>query len=116
MTSTMLSIGKCFTSIGRFIDRNFDKLLLTSIFAFICIMVLHMMHDKGGIDNDHILWAREMAGTVLGGLLGLITGHMMATRATASTPGGGTAMTMTSGDGSSNGDVSEQKENTLNSR
>jgi hypothetical protein len=67
---------------GKWLRDNFDKLLLTVIFAFMVCVVIHMSHDQK--DADQILWARELAGTFAGGLLGLITGHALASRASAS--------------------------------
>ena len=66
----------------KWLRENFDKVLLAGLFVFLCVFVMHMSHDV--TDKDNILWAREMTGTVLGGLLGLITGHAMAARTTAS--------------------------------
>ena len=51
---------------------NFDKLLLLLLFMGLVVLVLHMSHDK--LDEEQVSWAREMTGTVLGGLLGLVTG------------------------------------------
>lgn len=70
---------------GKWLRDNFDKLLLTLIFVFMVAVVAHMSHD--GKDLDQILWARELAGTFAGGLLGLITGHALASKTTAYTPG-----------------------------
>jgi hypothetical protein len=42
-------------------------------------LVVHMAHDK--VDADHISWAREITGTVLGGLMGLVTGRALASAA-----------------------------------
>ena len=64
------------TEWGRFLRYNFDKLILLALFVYVFQQVVHFSHD--GRDSDHILWARETAGTVLGGLLGLITGHSIA--------------------------------------
>lgn len=60
----------------KFFRENFDKMLLLGLFVFTVGVTLHISHDQK--DNDQVLWAREMAGTVLGGLLGLITGHALA--------------------------------------
>jgi hypothetical protein len=69
-----------------FIQDNFDKLLLALIFLGSCVLVIHLAHDSR--DGDLILWGREIAGTVLGALLGLITGHALANaRMTATTTG-----------------------------
>lgn len=70
---------------GKWFRDNFDKLLLFVTFLFTCFLVVHLVHDTR--DSDQILWAREMAGTVLGALLGLITGHALASRTTASAQG-----------------------------
>ena len=80
---------------GAWFRENFDKLLLTGVFMFMVVMVLHMTHDAR--DTEQILWARELAGTFAGGLLGLITGHALASRTTATTPGGSTMTTSSEG-------------------
>lgn len=80
---------------GRWLRESFDKLLLFITFLFTCWLVLHMVHDIR--DQDNILWARETAGTVLGALLGLITGHALAARSSAqATTTQGTTVTTTS--------------------
>ena len=66
---------------GFWFRSNFDKMLLTGLFVFVTGIVLHMSHDS--IDHDHILWARELAGTIMGALLGLITGHLIAAKMSA---------------------------------
>lgn len=58
-----------------FIKDNFDKLLLVSVFLVLVGMVVHFSHD--GRDAAVIAWGREQAGTVLGALLGLITGAVL---------------------------------------
>ena len=58
-----------------FICDHFDKLLLTGIFLILVMLVVHMSHDQA--DAGAVNWAREAAGTVLGGLLGLITGGLL---------------------------------------
>ena len=70
---------------GKWFRDNFDKLLLCSVFLFMVVVVVHMSHDAK--DTDQILWARELAGTFAGGLLGLITGHALASKTTATTSG-----------------------------
>ena len=77
---------------GPWFRDNFDKLLLTLVFLFMVTVVVHMSHDAK--DADQILWARELAGTFAGGLLGLITGHALASKTTATT--GSTTMTTSS--------------------
>lgn len=79
---------------SQWFRENFDKLLLAVLFEGAVMLVIHMTHD--GRDADQILWARELAGTFAGALLGLITGHALASRATATIPGG-TATTKTEG-------------------
>jgi hypothetical protein len=66
---------------------NFDKMLLFSLVIGLIAVVIHMSHDK--IDEDHISWAREITGTVLGGLMGLVTGRAlaMAARTKSEVPG-----------------------------
>src|SRR5207249_4185498 len=65
-------------SMKQFADENFDKLLLVALFACLIMLVLHMEHHQG--DREQLSWAREQSGTVLGALLGLITGHALAKR------------------------------------
>jgi hypothetical protein len=75
---------------------SFDKLLLFITFLITVGVVLHMVHDSK--DMDEILWAREMAGTVLGALLGLITGHALASsKATTVTSEGARTVLSTEG-------------------
>lgn len=69
---------------GRWFRENFDKLLLTVVFLTCIGLVVHMAHHSA--DSDEILWARELAQTFAGGLLGLITGHALAVKATKPTP------------------------------
>jgi hypothetical protein len=57
---------------GQFFRGNFDKLLLFFLLLIVLVLVLHMAHDKA--DASNIAWGREQAGTILGALLGLITG------------------------------------------
>ena len=64
----------------RFFQENFDKLLLIGAFIYCCQLVMHLTHDAK--DAELVLWGREMSGTVLGALLGLITGHALASRQT----------------------------------
>lgn len=59
----------------EFLAGHFDKLLLTGIFIALVLLVLHMSHDAA--DVSAVNWARESAGTVLGALLGLITGALL---------------------------------------
>jgi hypothetical protein len=68
---------------GKWFRDNFDKLLLCSVFIFMVAVVIHMTHDQK--DKEQILWARELAGTFAGGLLGLITGHALASKTTTTT-------------------------------
>ena len=68
---------------GARIWEEIDKIVLVCLYAGNCFLVLHISHD--GKDEELILWAREASGTILGALLGLITGHALATRATAIT-------------------------------
>lgn len=70
----------------------FDKLLLFVTFIITLGIVLHMAHDSK--DVDQILWARELAGTVLGALLGLITGHALASSRATTTTQSGTSTTL----------------------
>jgi hypothetical protein len=75
---------------AKWLRDNFDKLLLWITYLLTCGLVVHLAHHEA--DVDQVLWAREMVGTILGALLGLITGHALASRTTATTtvtpPGG----------------------------
>lgn len=57
---------------GTWLRGQFDKLLLVGLFLVLMVFLLHAIHDK--LDGDHIHWIRETANTVMGTLLGLITG------------------------------------------
>ena len=76
-----------------FVFENFDKMLLTGLFIFAVCTVIHITHDAK--DGDLVLWAREMAGTVLGALLGLITGHALAASRVTTTVAGNPQTTTT---------------------
>lgn len=78
---------------SKWFRDNFDKLLLALLYEGAVVLVVHMSHD--GRDQDQILWARELAGTFAGALLGLITGHALASRATSITTTGGSAQVET---------------------
>jgi hypothetical protein len=54
---------------GQFLRNNFDKVMLFLLLLIVLGVVLYLRGDK-----DNIGWAREQTGTVLGALLGLITG------------------------------------------
>lgn len=56
---------------GQWFRSNFVLFLLVFLFMGLMALVLHMAHDA--VDKEHVLFAREQAGTVLGALLGLIT-------------------------------------------
>jgi hypothetical protein len=74
------------TSWSKFVQENFDKLLLVFVFLACIVLVVHLVHDAR--DQELVLWGREIADTVLGALLGLITGHALAaSRTTATTTG-----------------------------
>lgn len=70
---------------GKWFRDNFDKMLLVCIFVFMVLVVIHMTHDQK--DHEQVLWARELAGTFAGGLLGLITGHALASKTTSTSAG-----------------------------
>lgn len=79
------------TKWSAFIRDNFDKLLL--VFLFLCALsaLLHLVHHNSDMEQVH--WAREVVDTILGALLGLITGHALAQRSTVVTGTGTTATT-----------------------
>ena len=55
-----------------FIQVNFDKLLLTVMWVVQLIVVLLLVTVAR--DMSSISWARELTGTVVGALIGIITG------------------------------------------
>lgn len=57
---------------SAFCYDNADKLILFGIFLCMILVVLHVTHHAH--DEQLISWSREETGTVLGALLGLITG------------------------------------------
>lgn len=57
---------------GQILRANFDKLLLFVLLLIMLAVVLHLTHGQS--DASNIAWGREQSGTVLGALLGLITG------------------------------------------
>lgn len=61
---------------GAWLRENFDKLLLSVLFVGLVCLVLFLSVQK--IGNGELSWAREQSGTVLGALLGLITGRALA--------------------------------------
>ena len=63
------------------IQHNADKILLVFIWLVTLSFVWHLL-GRPGISAENISWAREAAGTVLGAILGLITGVAMARRPT----------------------------------
>ena len=66
---------------SRWLRDNMDKFILLAVFVFMVFVVIHMSHDNK--DAAQLAWAREMAGTFSGGLLGLITGHALASKSSA---------------------------------
>lgn len=74
-------VSAALAALLEFIKENFDKLLLTFLFLIIFSATVHMAYHN--MDASDVAWARESAGTILGGLLGLITGYRMATAAAA---------------------------------
>ena len=60
-------------------QANSDKLILLGLYMVSLSFVLHLEHLSGAT-AENISWAREAAGTVLGAILGLITGASLAGR------------------------------------
>ena len=61
-----------------FIRQNFDKLLLASLLLVMLGVIVHMTHDHA--DAGNVSWAREQSGTVLGALITLVTGAILANK------------------------------------
>lgn len=70
-----------------FIQREFDKLLLTFLALLFTSVVLHVLHH-GTADSAAMEWAENGFSAVLGALLGLITGQRMAQRSNDNPPDG----------------------------
>lgn len=58
----------------EFLERHFNTILLALMGLGAWFGTLHLMHVKG-MDMTNIAWAREQTSTILGGLLGLLTGY-----------------------------------------
>jgi hypothetical protein len=61
---------------AQWLRHHIDKFLLLVLVLVMLGVVLHVSHDQA--DKDLLHWAREMTGTVLGALIGLITGELRA--------------------------------------
>lgn len=73
----------------EFFLENFDKLLLAALFIYCTLFAVYLMAMHG--PGEHVAWGREMCGTILGALLGLITGHALASARSTTITAGGTA-------------------------
>ena len=60
-------------------QQNSDKLLLFVLYLVSLSFVFHLLHLHAA-PPETVSWAREAAGTVLGAILGLITGATLARR------------------------------------
>lgn len=65
-------------------QQNTDKLLL-SVIWFISLLFVLFLILRSGVSPENISWAREASGTILGAILGLITGVALS-RHTDTTP------------------------------
>ena len=63
--------------------KNFDKLLLTLLFALVLSMCVWFTLRKD-MDEGSLDWSRSTANLILGGLLGLITGKYIGAHSTTS--------------------------------
>ena len=57
----------------EFLERHFNTLLLAAMGLGAWYGTLHLMNMKG-MDPSNVAWAREQTSTILGALLGLLTG------------------------------------------
>lgn len=73
---------------GRWFRDQFDKLMLFILFSGQVILVLWMIRHT--MEVGYINWAQNIASTVLGTLLGLITGKLMSKndQSVSQAPGG----------------------------
>jgi hypothetical protein len=58
----------------EFFERHFNTILLALMGLGAWFGTLHLMNMKG-MDPSNVAWAREQTATVLGALLGLLTGY-----------------------------------------
>ena len=78
---------------GKWFRDSFDKFLLFTMFVGQVSLVVWMIRQK--TDQNYINWAQNIVSTVLGTLLGLITGKLLSKTDASSTvqltqsPGGG---------------------------
>jgi membrane associated rhomboid family serine protease len=60
------------------VRKHFDKLLLVCLFLFMLLFTLIAVTAgvlmQGKVDQSNVAWCRETAGTILGALIGLISG------------------------------------------
>jgi hypothetical protein len=63
----------------EWLQRNADRLILMVLYMGSLSFVLHLVHSPN-VSAENISWAREAAGTILGAILGLITGASLAGR------------------------------------
>lgn len=54
----------------------FNVLLLAVLVCAAWSATIHLMHIPG-VEASNVAWAREQTGTLIGGLLGLLTGYQL---------------------------------------
>lgn len=80
----MLNIlSRSLFGIGKWFTGEFDKLLLTFLFMWVVRRVVTSAPDTSGA-----LWARELAGTIVGSLITLVTGQVFTNRLKTEAIGG----------------------------
>ena len=75
---------------SEFVKKHFDKLLLVSLFFFMLLFTLIIVTAgiflQTKVDPSNVAWCRETAGTILGALIGLISGMAARAGATPAVP------------------------------
>lgn len=69
------ALATVWTFVVETLHHHFDKLLLTALFVYMTMLLLHMSHDL--VDAADVSWAREQSNLIIGALLGLITGAVL---------------------------------------
>ena len=68
-----------------FLRENFSVLLLAFMALGAWAGTIHLMHSTG-MDVSNVAWAREQSASIIGALLGLLTGYKVGQASKASPP------------------------------
>lgn len=70
-------MGKHFELFHENFWRHFDKILLAALFIFVYTVTTFLTHG-GNMDEGSLDWGRQTGNLIIGGLLGMITGRLLA--------------------------------------